>query len=49
MELWFTERHTAHAKFSIKVERQLYSAQSEFQRIDVFDSRAFGRFLTLDG
>ena len=49
MELWFTERHTAHAKFSIKVERQLYSAQSEFQRIDVFDSREFGRFLTLDG
>ena len=49
MELWFTERHTAHAKLSIKEERQLYSAQSEFQRIDVFDSREFGRFLTLDG
>ena len=31
------------------MERQLYSAQSEFQRIDVFDSREFGRFLTLDG
>ena len=35
--------------FSIKVERQLYTAQSEFQRIDVFESREFGRFLTLDG
>lgn len=49
MELWFTERHTPQANFSIKVERQLYSAQSEYQRIDVFDSREFGRFLTLDG
>lgn len=49
MELWFSERHTPHVKLSIKVERQLYSAQSEFQRIDVFDSQEFGRFLTLDG
>lgn len=49
MELWFTERHTPHVKFSIKVDRQLYCGQSEFQRIDVFDSKEFGRFLTLDG
>ena len=49
MELWFTERHTPNVKFSIKVDRQLYTAQSEFQRIDVFDSKEFGRFLTLDG
>ena len=38
MELWFSERHTQNVKFSIRVERQLYSGQSEFQRIDVFDS-----------
>lgn len=49
MELWFTERHTSNVKFSIRVDRQLYSGQSEFQRIDVFDSKEFGRFLTLDG
>lgn len=49
MELWFTERHTQNVKFSIKVDRQLFSGQSEFQRIDVFDSKEFGRFLTLDG
>ena len=36
-------------KFSIKVDRQLYTGNSEFQRIDVFDSKEFGRFLTLDG
>ena len=49
MELWFSERHTPHVKLSIQVEQQLYSAQSEFQRIDVFESKEFGRFLTLDG
>ncbi|PWA12911.1 spermidine synthase [Pueribacillus theae] len=49
MELWFSERHTPHVKLSIRVEKQLYSAQSEYQRIDVFESKEFGRFLTLDG
>ena len=49
MELWFTEHHSEGAQFSIKVDRQIYSCQSEFQRIDVFESREFGRFLTLDG
>lgn len=49
MELWFTEKHTPDVNFSIKVDRQLYSGQSEFQRIDIFDSKEFGRFLTLDG
>ena len=49
MEFWFSEMHTPHVKLSIRVDRQLYSGKSEFQRIDVFDSPEFGRFLTLDG
>ncbi len=49
MELWFTEKHTEHVKFSIQVDEQLYSSQSEFQRIDIFSSKEFGKFLTLDG
>ncbi len=49
MDLWYSEMHTDSVKMSIKVDRQLYSAQSEFQRIDVFESPEFGRFLTLDG
>lgn len=49
MDLWFSELHTPNAKFSIRIDRQLYNGQSEFQRIDVFDSKEFGRFLTLDG
>ena len=49
MDLWFTEQHTPDVHFSIKVDRQIYSGRSEFQRIDIFDSPEFGRFLTLDG
>lgn len=49
MNLWFSEEHTKHVKLSIRVDKQLYSAQSEFQRIDIFESEEFGRFLTLDG
>ena len=39
MELWFSEPHTANVKISIRVGKQLYSGQSDFQRIDVFESR----------
>lgn len=49
MELWFTEVHSRDAKFSIKVNKHIYSGQSDFQRIDVFESEEFGRFFTLDG
>ncbi len=49
MELWYTEQHTDNVRFSIKVDKQLYSAQSPFQRIDIFESEEFGKFFTLDG
>lgn len=49
MELWYTEEHSENVRFSIKVNRQLYSEQSPFQRIDIMEANEFGRFLTLDG
>ena len=49
MELWYTEQHTENVRFSIKVEKQLHSEQTEFQRIDILESKEFGRFFTLDG
>lgn len=49
MDLWFSEPHTPDVKMSIRIDRQLHSEQSEFQRIDIFESKEFGRFLTLDG
>ena len=49
MDLWFTENHSDSVRFSIRVDKQLYSEQSEYQRIDVFQSLEFGRLLALDG
>lgn len=49
MDMWFSDEHTDNVKLSIRVEQQLFSAQSEFQRIDVLDSREFGRILVSDG
>ena len=49
MEMWFSDEHTEDVKLSIRIKEQLFSAQSEFQRIDVLDSREFGRILVADG
>ncbi len=49
MELWYTEEWTQNVRFSIKVKEQLYTAKSDFQQIDVFDSDEMGKFFTLDG
>ena len=49
MEMWFSELHTPDVKHSIKVNRHLYSQQSDYQRIDIFETPEFGRVLTLDG
>lgn len=49
MELWYTEDHSDDVRFSIRVDKQLYSGKSEYQRIDVMTSKEFGTFLTLDG
>ena len=49
MELWFSEFHTPDVKHVIRVRRHLYSKQSDFQQIDIFETPEFGRVLALDG
>ena len=49
MDLWYSEYHTDDVRFSIRVNKQLCCEQSEFQRIDIFDSPEFGRILVMDG
>ena len=49
MELWFSDQHTPNVRFSLKVDKQLFSETSEFQRVDIFDSAEFGRILVFDG
>ena len=47
MEMWFSEFHTPNVKHSLRVEKHLYSKQSDYQRIDIFETPEFGRVLTL--
>ena len=49
MDFWFSQMETEHVKTSIRVNKQLYSAQSEYQRIDVFDTQELGKMIVLDG
>ena len=49
MQLWYTENHTPQVRLSIQVDKQVYSGESRFQKIAVFDTKELGRCLTLDG
>ena len=45
MEFWFSELQTVNVMLSVRIEKQLFSGESEYQRIDVFDSEEFGKFI----
>ena len=49
MEMWFSDIHTPNVKLSIRVTKQLFHGQSDFQSVDVFDSPDLGKFIALDG
>ena len=48
MDLWFTEDSTKDVRFSFRVNQHLYSKQSPFQKIDIFQTNEFGKVLVLD-
>lgn len=49
MEFWFSEHHTENVKFSVKVDKHLYTNETDLGRVDIFESLEFGRFLAVDG
>ena len=49
MDIWFSQMDTDNVKTSVRVNKQLFSAESEYQRIDVFESQEFGKMIVLDG
>ena len=49
MELWFSEDFSGGSRFGARVTRVLASHVSEFQKIDVLETEAFGRMLVIDG
>ena len=48
MEMWYTEEQTKNVRFSLRCDKQKYSVQSDFQRIEIFSTPEFGDVLVLD-
>ncbi len=49
MDIWYSDNHTDNVNFSLRINRQLFSAESEFQRIDILESVDMGKVLVSDG
>ncbi|MCQ2074066.1 MAG: polyamine aminopropyltransferase [Bacteroidaceae bacterium] len=49
MDFWFSELHTKDVKFSIRVDKHIFSEENDYNRIDIFESPEYGRVLTVDG
>ncbi|MCZ6834129.1 MAG: polyamine aminopropyltransferase [Acidobacteria bacterium] len=45
---WYTEEEIDTVRLAIKVRARLHQEESPYQRISIYDSEFFGRFLTLD-
>lgn len=49
MELWFSEQEQDLIRVSWKTEDVLFRGKSEFQTVEVIETKAYGRMLSLDG
>ena len=45
---FFTERQSAHLFYTVGVKDLIYSRQTPWQKLDIYDTHTFGRMLTLD-
>lgn len=47
---WFTEEmHSTGTAFSLKITRKLSEEQSEFQRLEMYETETFGNLMVIDG
>ena len=49
MSLWYTETFEERLRVGLRVERTLFTGQSEYQRVEIFETRLFGKALAIDG
>lgn len=49
MDLWYTDNHTDNVRFSMKVDKQLFSEESYYQKIEILQTVDYGKILVLDG
>lgn len=47
--IWYTEKHEDKIGITLKVNNILYSGQSQFQKVEIIESEAYGKMLLLDG
>jgi len=45
---WFYENQTENQRLGFKIKEEIYSGQSKFQKIDIFDTEEHGKLFTLD-
>ena len=49
MDYWFSEHHTENVKFSVKVDKHLFTNETDLGRVDIFESPEFGKFRAVVG
>ncbi|AAT43198.1 polyamine aminopropyltransferase [Picrophilus oshimae] len=49
IENWFSERYSDNLQLSFRVQDQLLSVKTDYQRIDLFNTYDFGKLLSIDG
>ncbi len=49
MSLWFSESELGQVSYQYKIKNVLFSEQSEFQKVEVVDTVAYGKMLVIDG
>ena len=48
LEDWFVEKENKELTFGYALTKKLYTGMSEYQKIDVFETKAYGRMLAID-
>lgn len=47
---WFTEQHQGEGSaFSLQIKRKLHEEQSDFQRLEIYETETFGNLMVIDG
>ncbi len=49
VDFWFSESQNEDVKFGVRVKSHLFSKESKYQKIDIFETEFFGRVMILDG
>jgi spermidine synthase len=48
MSLWYDETFDDHTRLGLRVKETLFSAESQYQKVEVIDTVGFGRVLVID-